>query len=89
MIIDYMFSLQQRQHMLKCTNVLQKKFLSYSLKKKCLYFTYSSFLVINVCNQGKTLCSPFITLLSFYLRSGNIQLIELLSGFSGISNKLW
>jgi len=27
-------------------------------KKKCLYSTYSSFLVINVCNQGKTLCSP-------------------------------
>jgi len=23
-----------------------------------LYSTYSSFLVINVCNQGKTLCSP-------------------------------
>ena len=29
-------------------------------KKKCLYSTYSSFLVINVCNQGKTLCSPCI-----------------------------
>ena len=27
-------------------------------KKKCLYSTYSSFIVINVCNQGKTLCSP-------------------------------
>ena len=26
--------------------------------KKSLYSTYSSFLVINVCNQGKTLCSP-------------------------------
>jgi len=26
--------------------------------KKILYSTYSSFLVINVCNQGKTLCSP-------------------------------
>ena len=25
-----------------------------------LYSTYSSFLVINVCNQGKTLCSPCI-----------------------------
>ena len=23
-----------------------------------MYSTYSSFLVINVCNQGKTLCSP-------------------------------
>jgi len=29
-------------------------------KKLYLYFTYSSFLVINVCNQGKTLCSPCI-----------------------------
>jgi hypothetical protein len=28
--------------------------------KKCLYSTYSSFLVINVCNQGKTLCLPCI-----------------------------
>ena len=27
-------------------------------KKKCLYSTYGIFLVINVCNQGKTLCSP-------------------------------
>ena len=27
-------------------------------KKKSLYSTYSSFLVINVCNQGKTLGSP-------------------------------
>ena len=26
-------------------------------KKICLYSTYSRFLVINVCNQGKTLCS--------------------------------
>jgi len=26
----------------------------------CLYSTYSSFLVINVCHQGKTLCSPCI-----------------------------
>ena len=29
--------------------------------KKCFYSTYSSFLVINVCNQGKTLCSPCIS----------------------------
>ena len=28
------------------------------LKKKSFYSTYSSFLVINVCNQGKTLCLP-------------------------------
>ena len=27
-------------------------------EKKSLYSTYSSILVINVCNQGKTLCSP-------------------------------
>ena len=26
-------------------------------KKMCLYSMYGSFLVINVCNQGKTLCS--------------------------------
>ena len=31
------------------------------LKKICLYSTYSSFLVIYVCNKGKTLCSPCIT----------------------------
>jgi len=37
----------------------KKHFLSYILKNKCLYYTYSSFLVVNVCNQGKTLCSPF------------------------------
>ena len=29
-------------------------------KKIFLYSTYSSFLVIKVCNQGKTLCSPYI-----------------------------
>ena len=38
----------------------EKNFLSYILKKICLYSTYSSFLVINVCNQGKTLFSPCI-----------------------------
>ena len=37
----------------------KKNLLIYILKKK-LYSTYSSFLVINVCNQGKTLCSPCI-----------------------------
>ena len=44
-----------------CWSVLmccKKNFLSYILKKKSLYSTYSSFLVINVCNQGKTSCSP-------------------------------
>jgi len=41
--------------MLKCTNVF-KKLLDLHLKKS-LYSTYSSFLVINACNQGKTLCS--------------------------------
>jgi len=30
-------------------------------KKMCFYSTYSSFLVINVCNQGKILCSPSIS----------------------------
>jgi hypothetical protein len=34
-----------------------KKFLSYILNKK-LYSTYSSFLIISVCNRGTTLCSP-------------------------------
>jgi hypothetical protein len=29
--------------------------------KDKVYSTYSSFLVINVCNQGKTLCSPCIS----------------------------
>ena len=29
-------------------------------KNTCLYSTYSSFLVINIRNQGKTLCSPCI-----------------------------
>ena len=29
-------------------------------RKICFYSTYSSFLVINFCNQGKTLCSPCI-----------------------------
>jgi hypothetical protein len=37
-----------------------KKLIELHFEKKCLYFTYSSFLVINVCNQGKTLCSPCI-----------------------------
>ena len=32
-------------------------FLSYTLEKKSSYSTYSSFLVINICNQGKALCS--------------------------------
>ena len=39
-----------------------------NVKKKCLYSTYSSFLVINVCNQVKTLCSPctyYITIWRF------------------------
>jgi len=48
--------------MLKCTNVLKKNVLCYSLKKNiCLYSTYSSFLPINLCNQGKTLCSSCIS----------------------------
>ena len=37
----------------------EKKFLALHFEKEiCLYSTYSSFLVTNVCNQGKTLCSP-------------------------------
>jgi len=30
----------------------KKKLLELHFKKKCFYSTYSSFLVINVCNQG-------------------------------------
>jgi len=48
--------------MLKCTNVMQKKLFELHLEKICLYFTYGSFLVINVCNQGKTLCSLCISM---------------------------
>ena len=49
--------------MLKCTNVLLKKKLlelSYILKKNIYICIPHNFLVINVCNQGKTLCSPCI-----------------------------
>ena len=51
-----------------CWSVLmcckKKNFLSYISKKRkqCLYFTYSSFLVINVCNQGNNLYSLCVTL---------------------------
>jgi len=38
----------------------KKNFLSYILKKKKFVFHVSSFLVINVCNQGKSFCSPCI-----------------------------
>ena len=38
-----------------CKKLLE---LHFEKKKKCLSSTYSSFLVINVCNQGNTLCSP-------------------------------
>ena len=39
-----------------------KIFLSYILKNIYIFvFHYSSFLVINVCNQGKTLCSLCIS----------------------------
>ena len=40
--------------------VKKKNLLSYISKKKSLYSTYSSFLIMNVCNQEKTLCSPCI-----------------------------
>ena len=57
-------------HVLKCTNVvLKKKLLELHFGgKKCLYSTYGSFLVINVCNQGKTLCSPCT---STYIKCSN------------------
>ena len=44
-----------------CVVKKKKSFLSYISKKKIsLYSTYSSFVVINVCNQGKTLCYPVV-----------------------------
>jgi len=48
--------------MLKCTDVLNKLLeLSYILEKKKKYVCIQrSFLVINVCNQGKNLCPPCI-----------------------------
>jgi len=54
-----------------CWSVLMccKKIFELHLKK-CLYSTYSSFLVINVCNQGKTLCSPCIILYFFQYQWG-------------------
>jgi len=36
---------------------------------QCLYSTFSSFLVINVCNQGKTLCSSCIYCIPLYVSS--------------------
>ena len=50
-----------------CWNVLmcykETSWVTFWKKKKvCFYSTYSSFLVINVCNQGKTLRSPCIML---------------------------
>jgi len=45
-----------------CLNVLmccrKTSWVIFRKKNICLYSTYSSFLVMNVCNQGKTLCSP-------------------------------
>ena len=56
--------MQQKEHMMKCTNVSLKKKLiewSYILKKKIYVIIPRSFLVINVCNQEKTLRSPCIS----------------------------
>jgi len=39
----------------------KKKLLELHFEKKSLYSTYSIFLVINVCNQENTLCSPCIS----------------------------
>jgi len=35
-----------------------KKLLEFHFEKKMVVCTHSNFLVINVCKQGKTLCSP-------------------------------
>ena len=43
-----------------------KKLLELHLKNIYLYSTYSSFLVINVCNKGETLCSHCISYLYMF-----------------------
>ena len=61
---------------------LVKRILELHLKKICLYFTYNSFLVINVCNQRKNLCSPCISivLILFFLQAPINILIVFLEG---------
>ena len=63
--IDYQLDVlraTKRAHVEVYWCVVKKNLLSYiSKKKKCLYSMYSSFVVINVCNQGKTLCLPCIS----------------------------
>ena len=46
-------------------------------RKKHLYSTYSSFLVINVCKQGKTLCSPCATKMNTTYSANNNTLLKL------------
>ena len=48
--------------------VVKRKLLELHFGKKYLYSTYSSFLVINACNRGKTLCSPCILCISWILK---------------------
>ena len=50
--------MQQKEHMLKCANLLLKKNLLSYIFKKSLYSTYGSFLVINFCKSGKTYAHP-------------------------------
>ena len=56
----------------------------------CLYSTYSSFLVINVCNQRKTLCSPCIYCHNRYtdmsLRDNHVFLCII---FYGLCREYW
>jgi len=42
----------------------------------CLYSTYNSFLVTNVCNQGKTLCSLCIFHLTWLLYVSAIRHLQ-------------
>ena len=61
----------QKEHMLKCTCVVKKLLeLSYIKKKNCIP---RSFLVINVCNQGKTLCSPCIFTSGIYSQGQELR----------------
>ena len=51
-----------------CRNLLELHFEKENIYQ---YSTYSSFLVINVCNQGKTLCSPCRSCIAVFLTLRN------------------
>ena len=70
--------------------VVKKNFLCYILENKniCLYSTYSNFLLINVCNQGKTLCSPCIYIFTHTVKPGYND-IGLYDSLPTASDTLW